>query len=167
MKGRGPDFSKEFDDKLRRQVKFLDYAPILHISALTGERAPKVLETIDKVADARLQARADRRAEPVRSGRDRRASARPAPAAGGADPVRRADQRRAADVRVLHQRRDRVPLLLRAVPGQPAARVVRLDGTPIRIQVDEEQKSSCSRGQLETSGQPACSRERRLHWQLS
>jgi GTPase len=55
MKGRGPDFSKEFDDKLRQQLKFLDYAPILHISALTGERAPKVLETIDKVAEARMR----------------------------------------------------------------------------------------------------------------
>ena len=53
MKGRGTDFSKGFDDKLRQQVKFLDYAPILHISALTGERTPKVLETIDKVAEAR------------------------------------------------------------------------------------------------------------------
>jgi GTP-binding protein len=53
MKGRGQDFVKEFDEKLRRQLKFLDYAPVLHLSALTGERAPKLLETIDKVADAR------------------------------------------------------------------------------------------------------------------
>ncbi|MGH8636900.1 MAG: ribosome biogenesis GTPase Der [Burkholderiales bacterium] len=55
MKGRGTDFSKAFDEKLRRQVKFLEYAPILHISATTGERAGKVLETIDKVADARTR----------------------------------------------------------------------------------------------------------------
>ena len=55
MKGRGADFSKEFDDKLRQQMKFLDYAPILHISAATGERTPKVLETIDKVAEARVR----------------------------------------------------------------------------------------------------------------
>lgn len=55
MKGRGHDFSKGFDDKLRQQAKFLDYAPILHISALTGERAPKVLETIDRVAEARMK----------------------------------------------------------------------------------------------------------------
>jgi GTP-binding protein len=55
MKGRGHDFSKGFDDKLRQQVKFLDYAPILHISALTGERAPKVLETIDLIAEARVK----------------------------------------------------------------------------------------------------------------
>jgi GTPase len=55
MKGRGTDFSKEFDDKLRQQVKFLDYAPVLHISAVTGERTAKVLETIDKVAEARTR----------------------------------------------------------------------------------------------------------------
>ena len=53
MKGRGADFVKEFDEKLRRQLKFLDYAPVLHLSALTGERTPKLLETIDKVGEAR------------------------------------------------------------------------------------------------------------------
>jgi GTP-binding protein len=53
MKGRGTNFSKEFDDKLRQQLKFLDYAQVLHISALTGERTAKVLETVDQVADAR------------------------------------------------------------------------------------------------------------------
>jgi GTP-binding protein len=55
MKGRGTDFSKAFDDKMRQQMKFLEYAPILHISALSGERTLKVLETIDKVAAARAK----------------------------------------------------------------------------------------------------------------
>jgi GTP-binding protein len=54
-KGRGADFSKTFDEELRRQLKFLDYAPLLHISARTGERTSKVLETIDKVSEARKQ----------------------------------------------------------------------------------------------------------------
>jgi GTPase len=54
-KGRGQDYSKEFDDKMRQQLKFLDYAPVLHISALTGERAPKLLEAIDRVAAARVK----------------------------------------------------------------------------------------------------------------
>jgi len=53
MKGRGVEFSKTFDEELRRQLKFLDYAPLLHISASTGERTGKVLETIDAVAEAR------------------------------------------------------------------------------------------------------------------
>ena len=34
-------------------MKFLDYAPILHVSALTGHRTPKILEVIDKIASAR------------------------------------------------------------------------------------------------------------------
>jgi GTPase len=55
MKGREVDFSKKFDDELRRQIKFLDYAPVLHISAATGERTTKVLEMIDKVADSRTK----------------------------------------------------------------------------------------------------------------
>jgi GTP-binding protein len=47
------NFSKTFDDELRRKMRFLDYAPILHISALTGERTTKVIETIDKIAEVR------------------------------------------------------------------------------------------------------------------
>lgn len=53
MKDRGPDFVKGFDEAMRRRLKFLDWAPILHISAATGERAPKVLEWIDRVAASR------------------------------------------------------------------------------------------------------------------
>jgi GTP-binding protein len=55
VKNRGPKFVEAFDDEVRRRMKFLEYAPILHISALTGERAPRVLETIDSVAAARRQ----------------------------------------------------------------------------------------------------------------
>ena len=53
MKDRGPDYVKTFDAELRRHLKFLDYAPILHISASTGERTPRLLETIDRVAASR------------------------------------------------------------------------------------------------------------------
>jgi GTP-binding protein len=55
VKSQDPDFVKRFDDALRRKMRFLDYAPILHISALTGERTPKVLETLDRVAANRRQ----------------------------------------------------------------------------------------------------------------
>jgi GTP-binding protein len=53
VKGRGPDFSKQFDEEVHCRMKFLDYAPVLHISAATGERTPKLLEMIDRVAEAR------------------------------------------------------------------------------------------------------------------
>jgi GTP-binding protein len=53
MKQQGPDAYKAFDEQVRYQLKFVEYAPILHLSALTGERTPKLLETIDKVAASR------------------------------------------------------------------------------------------------------------------
>ncbi len=59
VKGRGQEFVKEFDDKLRFQLKFLDYAPLVHLSALTGERTPKLLEIVDRVAAARNPACSD------------------------------------------------------------------------------------------------------------
>jgi GTP-binding protein len=52
MKDQGPDAAKIFDENLRYQLKFLDYAPILHISAATGERTPRLLETVERVAAA-------------------------------------------------------------------------------------------------------------------
>jgi GTP-binding protein len=53
MKDRGQDYVRTFDETLRHQLKFLDYAPVLHISAATGERTPKLLEAIDRVALSR------------------------------------------------------------------------------------------------------------------
>jgi GTPase len=53
VKSPSSTFAKTFDAELRASLKFLDYAPILHVSALTGERAPRVLETIDKIAAER------------------------------------------------------------------------------------------------------------------
>ncbi len=52
MKDQGPDAAKIFDENVRYHLKFLDYAPILHISAVTGERTPKLLEVVDRVAQA-------------------------------------------------------------------------------------------------------------------
>jgi GTP-binding protein len=53
VRGQGQEWVEAFDDKLRFQLKFLDYAPIVHVSALTGERTPRLLEVIDRVATAR------------------------------------------------------------------------------------------------------------------
>jgi GTP-binding protein len=41
----------EWEKEVRRHLKFLHYAPILFISALTGQRVKKVLEVIDHVAE--------------------------------------------------------------------------------------------------------------------
>ena len=53
VKSRGPDFAKEFDDRLREALKLADYAPIVHLSALTGERTERLLALIDEVDAAR------------------------------------------------------------------------------------------------------------------
>jgi GTPase len=53
MKDKGPDFAKVFDEELRNRLKFLDYATVLHISAATGERTPRLLEAIDAVGESR------------------------------------------------------------------------------------------------------------------
>jgi GTP-binding protein len=55
VRARGPEFVRTFDEQVRDAMKFLDYAPIVHLSALTGERVPKLLETIDRVAGARTR----------------------------------------------------------------------------------------------------------------
>ena len=53
VKDRGPGFVTEFDEALRDTLKFVDYAPIVHVSAVSGERTGRLLELIDEVAAAR------------------------------------------------------------------------------------------------------------------
>jgi GTP-binding protein len=53
VRGQGQEWVERFDDGLRFQLKFLEYAPIVHVSALTGERTPRLLEVVDRVAAAR------------------------------------------------------------------------------------------------------------------
>jgi GTP-binding protein len=53
VRGQGQEWVEQFDDGLRFQMKFLEYAPIVHVSALTGERTPRLLEVVDRVAAAR------------------------------------------------------------------------------------------------------------------
>jgi len=51
--GRGQDHARTFDENFRFRLKFLEYVPIVHVSALTGERIGRLLEVIDRVAAAR------------------------------------------------------------------------------------------------------------------
>ena len=53
VRGQGQDWVRAYDDKLRFQLKFLEYAPIVHVSALTGEHAPRLLEVVDRIGAAR------------------------------------------------------------------------------------------------------------------
>lgn len=40
-----------FDREIREELKFVDYAPILYVSALTGQRMGKILEIVDFVGE--------------------------------------------------------------------------------------------------------------------
>ena len=53
VRDRGPGFAARFDEELRDTLKFVDYAPIVHLSAMTGERTERLLKLIDEVAAAR------------------------------------------------------------------------------------------------------------------
>jgi GTP-binding protein len=53
VKDRGHNYAATFDEETRHRMRFLDYAPILHVSASSGERTGKVLETIDRIAAVR------------------------------------------------------------------------------------------------------------------
>lgn len=45
--------AKAFEEKIREQMKFLDYAPVIFISALTGQRVTKLPEIIARADEAR------------------------------------------------------------------------------------------------------------------
>ena len=53
MKGEDTKSAAAFDEDLRERLKFIDYAPVLHVSAKTGERLSKLLEAVDRVGRAR------------------------------------------------------------------------------------------------------------------
>ena len=53
VRDRGVEFVKDFDEKLRDALKFIDYAPLVHLSAVTGERTGRLLSLIDEVGVAR------------------------------------------------------------------------------------------------------------------
>lgn len=53
VKDRGPGFAGRFDEELRDALKFVDYAPVVHLSAMTGERTGRLLKLVDEIAAAR------------------------------------------------------------------------------------------------------------------
>ncbi len=46
-----PQTMVEFERKIYDDLKYLSYAPILFISALTGQRVPKILNRVDQVSE--------------------------------------------------------------------------------------------------------------------
>ena len=125
VKERGVGFAKEFDEQVRDALKFLDYAPIVHLSARTGARVPGLLETIDRVAQSRTR----RVATAELNKFIQTVSAEHPPAIRGAGPCASCmppRRRGAADICVVHEHRREAPFLVRTISGEPSARIVRL-----------------------------------------
>ena len=52
---KGPGATPAFTSAIRRRMKYLDYAPIVFVSALRGQGLGKLLGTVAKVAEARVK----------------------------------------------------------------------------------------------------------------
>jgi GTP-binding protein len=50
---KGPTATQDFTEEIRNRLKYLDYAPIVFISALHGQRLGNLLQAIAKVAEGR------------------------------------------------------------------------------------------------------------------
>ncbi len=55
IEGKETNTVYEFERELRRQMKFLDWAPLVFISALTGQRVTKILPLVERASKARVQ----------------------------------------------------------------------------------------------------------------
>ena len=107
VKGEGQDFSKTFDDKLRFNLKFLEFrAHRPHLGAHRRAHAEAAGGGRQGAAGT-LAPSADAGAEQVRRGTDCGASGAEPRQEGGPDSLCRASRRCAADVCVVHQRRRR------------------------------------------------------------
>ena len=125
----------QYVEWIRNEVPFLDFAPIVSISAKTGQRVGRVLEAAIDIWGERRKRDLDRRAEPGPDRRDGSNAAAAGPRASAEAVLRDPGRRRAADVRLLRLGRVGGPLQLPALPREPAARDVRLrwDADPARV----------------------------------
>jgi len=51
--GKPPADSRVFEKQLRRMLKFLEYAPVLFVSAVSGKNVRRVFEAVERVAEQR------------------------------------------------------------------------------------------------------------------
>ena len=100
---------------VREKFKFLRYAPVVFLSALTGERMEKLYSVIDKCGGGAAAAHFDRRAESLareRGPRPRNVTCQPQ----SENLLRDAGRDRAADVRAVHEPDQAAALQLSAIP---------------------------------------------------
>ena len=135
----------QYTEWIRNEVPFLDFAPIVSISAKTGQRVGRVLEAaVDIWAERRRRISTGELNRMLDRGR------RPDAATAGPQPpaealLRDAGGGRAADVRVLRLRCVGRPLQLSPLPREPAARDVRLRRDADQARLPRRARRSSSR----------------------
>ena len=134
----------QYIEWIRNEVPFLDFAPIVSISAKTGPARRARAGDGHRHLGRATQADLDRRAQPDRDRGHRADAAAPGPRPPAEAVLRDPGRGRAADVRVLRLGCVGGPFQLPALPREPAARDVRLrrDADPARVPRPEP-RSSC------------------------
>ena len=116
--GKRPGDRDAYEERLRYELKFLNYAPIVFVSAQTGKGTEKIFPLLEEGRHRTPQARNHIADEPLHRARRFRASLSPdAPACE--DSLHDASLGRPTDVRSLHQPRGKTALFLPAVSGEP------------------------------------------------
>lgn len=108
-----------FRKKVIEDLKFMDYAPVLFISALTGQRVPKVLGKRSRGLWSDLPPHHNRSAQRHSGRRNHRAPAAVYQRPSTQDLLRNAAERLPADIRAVCQRRKADALRLSALFGKP------------------------------------------------
>ena len=125
--GKPPADREIFEQQLRRALKYLDYAPVIFLSALEVKGMPRVLNEVKVCGGGAAQACDDGTDEPLP--RQDRLPACPG-ADGQADPDLLHDPGRGGptDVRALHRSQHQAALRFRALPRKPDSRCLRFQG---------------------------------------
>ena len=112
--------------RLRREAPYLAWADIVFASALTGQRAERILREALRVAEERYRRVPTGELNRAGDGRRPRPSALARAQSAAEDLLRDPGRRGAADLRRVLQRPGDHPLQLQALPGEPDPREVRL-----------------------------------------
>lgn len=114
-----------FRKKVIEDLKFMDYAPVLFISALTGQRVPKVLESVREVYGQTSRRITTGLLNDILADATTAAPAAVYQRPSAQDLLRNAAERLPADIRAVCQRRKTDALRLSALFGKPVPQILR------------------------------------------
>ena len=151
----GPEAKAEIRERIADRLTFVGYAPVIAISALTGKKVERVWDAIDGRVRELLPDHPHEQAEHL-AGRDQGDGAHGVERQGRpAHEVRHADLHVPAALHVLREPPRPRHRQLRAIPREPFARALRLDGHAHPDEVQEE-------GLVHADGSGGGSRVRRV-----